>query len=597
MRLVVLAVAAAAVAGRARAGACQFCVAGGSGGSSFAYDLSSMPTSTFTVVGDSASELGGITYFVTSPCANVDPPFGACCENRNELYSPAVQDLEEGCLIMGLMNQANSTTAQLEGGVGGFNLTVPGTGPPDACGSVDRRRSKYVFVCDMDVPATNGPESVVQEEGCEYTITWRTPAACGKRATCSASVPPPPPAPVAPPASTGCTPPWNPTWNMSRSTILYACNASGFLDVGAATRFGAVVIDWSNAKDLWVNAKPMNDEELLTLQAEQLMGASPSIPGEQPRVWVYRNTIKALNWYTSVRVKLDDPAYAGWFIKFKDYHGPSSNNSYHVPACTYEKCSGFYHDQEQTPEYPSGDGSCSEECDCGDAPCGEYIFDHRNASFKDWFINEYMITNETLLHDPIINLGWLDDSMQITGPTEEDKHFINDTGSSPQDMQDMVDAYNANIAALKEATVKNGGFYWQMIRGRGPQVKDMRPSQSATCASTLRSYCTDNPAPWNNAQLYQVQPTDAAANVTQYTSEFLLTRGPYAWIGYGWLGCSGTGWPFFDEWSHDYGQPEKPCFETGNDTGIFQRDFPNAEVTWDCNLASGSINMKAHRGT
>lgn len=62
-----------------------------------------------------------------------------------------------------------------------------------------------------------------------------------------------------------------------------------------------------------------------------------------------------------MREKLDDPAYSGWFVRFKDYKGPQSNNSYHVPACTYEKCSGFYHDQEQTPEYPHGDGSCMEE--------------------------------------------------------------------------------------------------------------------------------------------------------------------------------------------------------------------------------------------
>ena len=54
----------------------------------------------------------------------------------------------------------------------------------------------------------------------------------------------------------------------------------------------------------------------------------------------------------------DDPKYASWFIKFKDYNASSSypggpttgkehNNSYHVPACdfynngTAPRCSGF----------------------------------------------------------------------------------------------------------------------------------------------------------------------------------------------------------------------------------------------------------------
>jgi hypothetical protein len=34
--------------------------------------------------------------------------------------------------------------------------------------------------------------------------------------------------------------------------------------------------------------------------------------------WIrYRNTIKALNWFSSVRRKLDDPLYSSWFVKFK----------------------------------------------------------------------------------------------------------------------------------------------------------------------------------------------------------------------------------------------------------------------------------------
>ena len=102
------------------------------------------------------------------------------------------------------------------------------------------------------------------------------------------------------------------------------------------------------------------------------------------------NQIKALNWYGSVREKLDDPKYASWFIHFKNYKGKSptdnaSNNSYHVPACDWygnstspPKCSGFYHDQEQTPEHPPSkpayhvDGACNDQCDCGVTnPCGE----------------------------------------------------------------------------------------------------------------------------------------------------------------------------------------------------------------------------------
>ena len=144
-----------------------------------------------------------------------------------------------------------------------------------------------------------------------------------------------------------------------------------------------------------------NCEEMLTEQAERVLKEDPGIVGEQPRVWIYRNTIKGLNWFTSVREKLEDPSYAGWFVRFANYRGPQSNGSYHVPACTFEKCSGFCacrfpllhvnrlsylrfaadafvadHDQLQTPELGGSlhNGGCKEECDCGKAPCGEYIF-------------------------------------------------------------------------------------------------------------------------------------------------------------------------------------------------------------------------------
>ena len=82
---------------------------------------------------------------------------------------------------------------------------------------------------------------------------------------------------------------------------------------------------------------------------------------------------------------------------------------------------------------------------------------------------EYMIDNQTLLHPGVpIGLGWLDDSMKLTGvcvcvcalhdapshelhagPTEEDKHFINDTGSTPQMTRDIA----AEIVAAKSIIV------------------------------------------------------------------------------------------------------------------------------------------------
>ena len=115
------------------------------------------------------------------------------------------------------------------------------------------------------------------------------------------------------------------------------------------------------------------------------------------KVFGYRNLVKALPWFSTVRAKLEDARYAGFFLAFNG----SAPGAYHVPDCAAEnasKCSVFYHDQEQTPAVPTPaaphpDGSCGGSvCDCGEQPCGEYLFDHRNGSMlREWIVNELIL--------------------------------------------------------------------------------------------------------------------------------------------------------------------------------------------------------------
>ena len=55
----------------------------------------------------------------------------------------------------------------------------------------------------------------------------------------------------------------------------------------------------------------MDCEELMEKQASLTVAASPDT-----KIYVYRNMIKALPWFTSVRKKITDPAYARWFMNF-----------------------------------------------------------------------------------------------------------------------------------------------------------------------------------------------------------------------------------------------------------------------------------------
>ena len=85
--------------------------------------------------------------------------------------------------------------------------------------------------------------------------------------------------------------------------------------------------DWSNAKALWAKAKPMNCDEMMLEQVERSTAASPG-----STYWVYRNGVKALPWFASVRVKLNDPAFSRWFLRFSPAVR-ANHSAAHVPVC------------------------------------------------------------------------------------------------------------------------------------------------------------------------------------------------------------------------------------------------------------------------
>jgi hypothetical protein len=93
----------------------------------------------------------------------------------------------------------------------------------------------------------------------------------------------------------------------------------------------------------------MDCEELM-VKVNLTATASPNT-----KAFVYRNMIKALPWFTSVREKLTDPDYAPWFMNFsKDV--VADHTKANVPVCdTNHKpplCSNLYHDQSHRPPDP-----------------------------------------------------------------------------------------------------------------------------------------------------------------------------------------------------------------------------------------------------
>ena len=123
------------------------------------------------------------------------------------------------------------------------------------------------------------------------------------------------------------------------------------------------------------------------------------------------------------------------------------------------------------------------------------------------------------------------------------------------------------------------------------------PRPPARCNAFLRKYCrSDNPNleaafiyEWTREAMGVHAPPAAA--VMQDLARFLLVRGPFSWLGYGWEGCI-TEPPPVGEYDHDYGEPNGRCVESS--AGIFTRQWTKAHVEMDCNTFVANITLAGH---
>jgi hypothetical protein len=116
-------------------------------------------------------------------------------------------------------------------------------------------------------------------------------------------------------------------------------------------------------------------------------------------------------------------------------------------------------------------------CDCGTVPCGFYIWNHSSTAvvngqtFREWFINDYIL-NE-VGRSPLVS-GFFWDDVWDPGcnihdqvkSTCQDMGFRCDHGDKDCDdprLVQLTNDYQANMAALRNATLEAGKFAWQML--------------------------------------------------------------------------------------------------------------------------------------
>ena len=377
-------------------------------------------------------------------------------------------------------------------------------------------------------------------------------------------------------------PPWPSTYNMSLSTCVMPAWNEGIGPVPyppeELSRWGLCSIDWSNGWSWWSSHSPQDCEETLSSQAEAVHALNPA-----QHTWVYSQYSKALPWMTSVREKLEDRNYERWFIP--------------KPTCLAYDCgdnatANLWHDESQTPNATG---------DCGNGvECGQYLFDLRNASLREWMASsEYLGTNRSL-GNPSITGFYFDDPWYPTGPG--DMPVIPNTtvqllNFSAQDVKDMLAASALSVEMIHNYTIASGGFAWQMFNTQ-PEYPNTVTNAQPNCAPFLRKYCGQASQTQISALHLQFS-LQSPANPwplpypAQDVAQFLLVRGPYAWLGYGWESDRKPNtYELPPQATIDYGEPLNFCTETALNSGIFTREYTKFTIEMDCGAFQATFTPK-----
>lgn len=232
------------------------------------------------------------------------------------------------------------------------------------------------------------------------------------------------------------------------------------------------------------------------------------------------------------------------------------------------------------------------------------MFDHRNGSMlTKWLLEEYLGSEAVGLANPNVDGFFLDDLWKQTGPSESGANAVEDMGLSPSDMLAIQRAWKANTDAAKAMILNSSGFNWQMF-DVGNKTNAGPPFKKENCTTYMReTACKPDSALQKESMFYGFTNQTVSKGKLPYFRQdlaaFLLIRGPYAWLGYSWMGCNadpGTArnpidYQFPPELGHDYGTPaDATCRETEDGSEVFTRKWSKATVTLDCKAWTSTID-------
>jgi hypothetical protein len=243
-------------------------------------------------------------------------------------------------------------------------------------------------------------------------------------------------------------PKWQPEWTLSRSTIAQPCNYSGWFDPALGAQFGIISFDWANNENSW---------------RQRPLAPGPNNTCLQPRGWAQHcyypvqedlitqaEKIKAIDNRTRV------------FVYRQGQGSPGAEGGKQGQALDLGAGPGFFLNAKGTNRSTG-------------------VFDFRNASVVDWFVNT-LVGGPTCLGHPSVDGLFLDDVDGLGSPGSPDATpIVKEVGLEPSDVAAWNRGQRTAVIKAQKLAVERGKFNWQLLK---PGIAGML-QPAATAASCI----------------------------------------------------------------------------------------------------------------
>jgi len=253
------------------------------------------------------------------------------------------------------------------------------------------------------------------------------------------------------------------------------------------------------------------------------------------RVFIYHNTELALQWLESQRAVMYDPTKAHWFLQYTDGKGNKNGTIY------------------------------NEHIHQGD----QYFWDFRVPEATAYFVSSIVES----VSSPYVDGSFADD---VTGLPAEHDEAIKNMNITPTEVTDIQFSTQTASQLLITSLIKAKKYLWQAFAaqdgvGAGPSKGNCVEFMTKLCAQDMQQ----------NPMTMSFSTTDP----NQVLAAFLITRPPYAWLGYGWESDMRNWDPLFDL---DVGVPLGLCV-VNRESGVFYRDWSKGRAQLDCKTWTATL--------